>query len=192
MLDAGFALFGTAGFPNTTISGLCSKAGVTERHFYEEFASREALLRDVYEAVAARAFEEVFAATPRGAGGSPEDRIRKRTQAYFQYLTRDPRRARIYALEIMATGELQQHRRATRERFVSALARGIARMESRDDGVGIDARLVAAAIAGAAHELLVDWVLAADRPHVEEMADAIASLWIRALRLEDRRQTASS
>ena len=185
MLDAGFTLFGTAGFPNTTISKLCSAAGVTERHFYEEFASREALLRDVYEAVAARAFEEVFAATPRGTDATPQERIHKRTQAYFTYLTRDPRRARIYALEIMATGELQQHRRATRERFVSALARGIGRMDTRNETIGIDARLVAAAIAGAAHELLVEWVLAKERPAVDEMAQAIAALWLRALRLDD-------
>ena len=185
-------LFGTAGFPNTTISGLCSKAGVTERHFYEEFASREALLREVYEAVAARAFEEVFAASPRGDGGPPEERIRKRTHAYFTYLTRDPRRARIYALEIMATGELQEHRRATRERFVSALARGIERMQQRGVPVEIDARLISAAIAGAAHELVVEWVLAKERPAVEEMANAIAALWIRALRLDDSRRPASS
>ena len=178
-------LFGTAGFPNTTISGLCSKAGVTERHFYEEFASREALLRDVYEAVAARAFDEVFAASPRGDDTTPQERIRKRTQAYFTYLTRDPRRARIYALEIMATGELQHHRRATREKFVSALARGIARMQQRGHAVGIDAHLIAAAISGAAHELVVEWVLAKDRPPVDEMAGAIAALWTRALRLEE-------
>ncbi len=57
LLDAALELFGTAGFPKTTIPMLCSAAGVTARHFYDEFDSREALLRTLYDGIAEAVFE---------------------------------------------------------------------------------------------------------------------------------------
>ncbi len=49
---------------------------------------------------------------------------------------------------------------------------------------GIDSRLLSAAIAGAAHDLLLEWVLAPRRPSVEKMIDTITTLWIRTFQLD--------
>ena len=48
---AGLELYGTTGYDATTIPMLCSAAGVTSRHFYEEYGSRETLLRQVYDTI---------------------------------------------------------------------------------------------------------------------------------------------
>src|ERR1700761_6805201 len=74
LLDAALELYGTNGFRRTTIPMLCTASGVTARHFYEEFESREALLRALYDRVAETAFERTVAAL-RVAGGTPHERI---------------------------------------------------------------------------------------------------------------------
>jgi AcrR family transcriptional regulator len=180
LLDAGLELFGTIGFGKTTIPMLCSASGVTARHFYEEFASREELLRTLYDQIAETAFERVMDAL-RERDKDVRDRIRDSSAAYFRYLTSDPRLARIYTIEAVGMhAELETHRRAKREAFVKQLTKAARRVSS-----SIDSRLLSAAIAGASHDLLLEWVLAPRRPSVEMLTDTITTLWVRSLQLED-------
>ena len=180
LMDAALELFGGIGFHKTTIPMLCSASGVTARHFYEEFDSRETLLRTLYDEIADTAFDRVLAAL-RATDRDVRERIRDSNDAYFRYLTSDVRLARIYTIEAVGMhDELEQHRRAKREAFVKKLTRATQRV----DGRGLDSRLVSAALAGAAHDLLLEWVLAARRPSVDRMIDTITTLWIRALQLD--------
>jgi AcrR family transcriptional regulator len=180
LLDAGLELFGTIGFGKTTIPMLCSASGVTARHFYEEFASREELLRTLYDQIAETAFERVMDAL-RERDKDVRDRIHDSSAAYFRYLTSDPRLARIYTIEAVGMhAELETHRRAKREAFVKQLTKAARRVSS-----SIDSRLLSAAIAGASHDLLLEWVLAPRRPSVEMLTETITTLWVRSLQLED-------
>ncbi len=184
LLEAGFSLFGTTGFPGTSISGLCSAAGVTERHFYEEFASREALLEAVYDDVARPVYDLVRKAL-RTPGMTQIERIYAGNLAYFQYLTEDRRRARIYAFEAVGlSAELERHRRSTRENFVTSITRGLEQLSSRGVDVEMNVRLISAALAGASHELLLEWLLSPNKVPVETLAETIATLWVRILRLD--------
>jgi AcrR family transcriptional regulator len=180
LLDAGLELFGTVGFTKTTIPMLCAASGVTARHFYEDFASREALLRALYDEIAHTVFERVVAAL-RVREKTARERIRSGNAAYFRYLTADLRRARIYTIEAVGMhSELEQHRRALREAFIRKLTQATDRLDDR----GVDSRLLSAAIAGAAHDLLLEWVLAARRPPVEKLIATITTLWIRTLQID--------
>jgi AcrR family transcriptional regulator len=180
LLEAGLELFGTIGFAKTTIPMLCSAAGVTARHFYDDFESREALLRALYDGIAENVFERSIAPL-RSAENDARERIRQSSAAYFSYLTSDLRVARIYAIEAVGMhAELEQHRRAKREAFVRKMTKASAAYEER----GIDSRLLSAAIAGASHALLLEWVLATRRPSVEKMIETITTLWIRTLQLD--------
>jgi AcrR family transcriptional regulator len=180
LLDAGLELFGTAGFHKTTIPMLCSASGVTARHFYEEFDSREALLRTVYDRIATGVFDRVIGALRARDKGAIE-RIRDSNDAYFRYLTSDPRLARIYTIEAVGMhADLEQHRRTKREAFVKKLTKATQQLDDR----GIDSRLLSAALAGAAHDLLLEWVLATRRPSIERMVETVTTLWIRTLQLD--------
>ena len=179
-LYAGLELFGTAGFAKTTIPMLCTASGVTARHFYEEFDSRETLLRTIYDRIAATVFEHVVSAL-RATDRGVRDRIRDSSAGYFRYLTSDPRLAQIYAIEAVGLhSELETHRRAKREDFVKKLTKAAQRVESSS----LDSRLLSAGIAGAAHALLLEWVLAPRRPSVEKMIDTITNLWVQTLHLD--------
>ncbi|MEA2719637.1 MAG: hypothetical protein QOJ39_1501 [Candidatus Eremiobacteraeota bacterium] len=180
LLDAGLELFGTAGFAKTTIPMLCSASGVTARHFYEEFESREALLRTIYDRIAETAFAGVVGAL-RNANQGVRERIRDSNAAYFRYLTSDLRLARIYTIEAVGMhSELESHRRAKREAFVKKLTKAAQRVET----TAVDSRLLSAALAGAAHDLLLEWVLSPRRPSVDRMIDTITTLWVRTLHLD--------
>ena len=180
LLEAGLELFGTAGFNKTTIPMLCSASGVTARHFYEEFESREALLRTLYDHIADTVFGRVMTAL-RQTDKDVRERIRDGNAAYFRYLTSDARLAQIYTIEAVGMhAELEQHRRVKREAFVKKLTKAAQQLDDR----GVDSRLLSAALAGAAHDLLLEWVLATRRPSIERMVDTVTTLWMRTLQLD--------
>lgn len=179
LFAAGFALFGTQGFATTTIPMLCSQAAVTARHFYEEFDSREAVLRELYDSIADDAIARVRAAL-RESSSAPYERIRSSNVSYFGYMTEDPRRARIYALESLGVSEeLEHHRRAKRELFVKLINPDQASVLAP-----LDSRLLSVAVSGAAQALLLDWVLSAKRPPADTLVDTLTMIWMRTLKLE--------
>jgi AcrR family transcriptional regulator len=184
LLNAALELFGTAGFQKTTIPQLCSRAGVTTAHFYDEFPSREAVLTALYDQIANDVFGRVRAVL-KAPEASMHERVRVANEVYFEYLTGDPRRARIYALEVVGISpEHERHRREQREAFVRQSAKAARRVETAGPVEGVDFRLLSVALAGASNALLVEWVLATPRPAVGAMVDQITTLWVRTLRLE--------
>jgi AcrR family transcriptional regulator len=185
LLKAGLELFGTAGFQKTTIPHLCTAAGVTARHFYDEFVSREALLRTLYDDISDQMHQRIVAAL-RERYADVRERIRGSNLAYFTYLTDDPRLARIFALEAVGvSAELERHRRAKREAIVKTLTRATQVLERRGVPAPVDSRLFSAALAGGAHDLLLEWILAESRPSIEKMVDTITTIWVVTLRLDE-------
>ncbi len=187
LLTAGFELFGTAGFHKTTIPMLCSQSGVTARHFYEEFESREAVLRAIYDDLAERAYE-IVREKLRATGIRVYDRVLAANRAYYVYLTEDPRRARIYAVECLGVSDaMEQHRLDVRERSIRQLTRAQRWVEVEGVTSDLDSRLVAIGLASAAVALLAEWVLAKTKPDVDTMAHTLTRFWMRTLRLESGR-----
>jgi AcrR family transcriptional regulator len=184
LLLAGFELFGTVGFQKTTIPMICSTSGVTARHFYEEFPSREALLRALYDEIADTAYDVVREAL-RATDLPVHERVLRSNTAYYTYLTADARRARIYALESLGVSpELEQHRRTARERAVRQLTRAQEWLEPTGLLKNVDSRLVAVGLASAAVAILAEWVLAVRKPSVEKMADTLTMFWMRTLQID--------
>jgi len=184
LLGAARELFGTAGYNKTTIPMLCSESGVTARHFYEEFSSREALLRAVLDEIAERAYA-IVRETLRATELPVRERVLASNRAYYAFLTEDPRRARIYALEALGISvELEQHRRELRERSVRQLTRATEWLGPHGVPADLDSRLVSVGLASAAIAILAEWVLAEKKPAVETMAQTLTLIWIRTLRLD--------
>lgn len=184
LLSAAFQLYGTIGYHQTTIPMLCSESGVTARHFYEEYSSREALLRTLLDDIAERSYEIVRDAL-RATELPVRERILASNRAYYAYLTADARRARIYAIESLGiSDELESHRRDLRERSVRQLTRAVQWREPAGAPIDLDGRLVSIGLASAAVAILAEWVLAGEKPAVETMAQTLTLIWIRTLRLE--------
>lgn len=172
LINAGLELFGTEGWSGVTIERLCSCAGVATRSFYEEFASREALLKAVFEDIMSGVVATVL---PRvvASVGSPEERIRVGLAGYVEYLTEDPRRARVAHREVRAAGVLEPDRQAMVLRFADIIATE-AKLARSASG-----RVLGLALAGAVTEVLVDWVAQPEpRPDTGPVIDTLVRLYV--------------
>ena len=108
-VEAGIELFGTQGFRGATVRGICAAAGLTDRYFYESFATLEALLAEVYltltRGFAARLTEESIRSEAWSGDAAAIER--QTTAAYELWFdtVRDPRFARIVLVEVLGVSE---------------------------------------------------------------------------------------
>lgn len=178
LLGAGLAVFGKDGYPSATIPALCAHAGVTTRHFYEEFEGREALLRAVYDGVIAGAREAVLGALA-AAGGDPRERTRASLDAFLHSYLDDARRGRIACVEVVGvSAALERHRRSVIHEFAAVIA-----LESEESARrGLlplrDFRLASIAMAGATNELVIEWLTAPAPPSIAELRDELLGLFV--------------
>ena len=101
LLDAATTLFGNQGLRATTVRGVCNAAGLTDRYFYESFASLEALLAAVYLRLLARlraALAQAAGQVPATAGTAA--RFTAGYGAWFDFV-RHPGHARILLAEVL-------------------------------------------------------------------------------------------
>jgi AcrR family transcriptional regulator len=178
LTEAGLELFGTAGYEVTTIDVICSTAGVTARHFYEHFQTREALLRAIYDAIVADTQRRVLRSL--SSISSPEERIAAGVRAFVHAYLDDPRRARLACVEVVGVSEeLERHRRSVIHLFaalVQAQAEALAADGQIDDRWNYE--LVGIALAGGVNELMVDWLFRGNKPPIAQFADDIASFFL--------------
>ncbi|HEY9028914.1 MAG TPA: TetR/AcrR family transcriptional regulator [Burkholderiaceae bacterium] len=130
-IEAGTELFGTQGFRGATVRGICAAAGLTDRYFYESFASPEALLAAVYctlrDGFAKRLTEESLGEEGwHGDDAAVERQVTAAYELWFEHV-RDPRFARIVLVEILGVSPgmdalYEESARAMAELTISPLA----------------------------------------------------------------------
>lgn len=121
LLDAALDLIAADGRAKLTVAGLCARAGLNERYYYESFPSLDAVL----EALLDRIAEELTAAIALAlTTAAPEGRAQAHAAigAGIAALTDDPRKARAALVASTATPDL----RARTARTVSSFARLVA------------------------------------------------------------------
>lgn len=177
LIEAGLDVIGTDGWARTTVRGVCQRAGLTERYFYESFGDRDALLLAVYERVLVEGIQVVLAA----AATAPHD-IRRTARAgiaaAFELLIDDPRKGRVLLLEGTANETLQQ-RRAEAIAAQAALLAEVAREffgENPPDPT--DANLTALALVGALAETGTAYLSGRLEVSRERLIDHLAELFV--------------
>jgi AcrR family transcriptional regulator len=96
------------GLTGLTMTAVTTRAGLTERYFYESFRDRDALLEAIFDAALQEMDEAMFAAL----AASPPDlleRCRAAAGAMIAVLTDDPRKARLHA-EAVGSAALSNRR----------------------------------------------------------------------------------
>ncbi|NMO04335.1 TetR/AcrR family transcriptional regulator [Gordonia sp. TBRC 11910] len=171
-LDAGLEVFGTVGYAKASISALCAQAGLSRRQFYEEFASREDLLIEVYDAVQGGARTAVVEAI--SVVEPPELRALATAAmtAYVDAVGSDPRRTRVGFIEVGGVSDrVEQHRidgrLAWTEFFRTTLAAVV------PDSSPADFDYAATAFIGALTAVVHRWGTSSPRP---DRADVVALL----------------
>lgn len=144
LLAAGLELVGDDGVAAVSVRGVCSRAGLTPRYFYEEFGTVDALLRTLFDrefdAGLARVGTAVAALDADGAAGQPrvalrgapsapsanELRVRAGVGAVLEFVSESPHRAALLLTQASGGGLLAQRRQERMEDIIvllTALAR---------------------------------------------------------------------
>ncbi|MFI7674866.1 TetR/AcrR family transcriptional regulator [Actinophytocola sp. NPDC049390] len=118
--EAALDLLAEGGWERVTVRGVCARAKLNDRYFYESFRDPAALLLAVREQVTAHAFAVVAKAIADTAP-DPDVRVRAVIVALVDFFTEDPRRGHLL-VQSQATDEL----RAARQTSVRAMARVVA------------------------------------------------------------------
>jgi AcrR family transcriptional regulator len=186
LMEAGLELFSGLGYHGTTIERICAQAGVTARHFYEEFPSREALLVAVYDEGAERAMDAVVKALAPSAEG-PRRRTRESIAAFVHTVLDDPRVGRILTIEVVGVSpELERRRRLVMRSFARLVEVEVNRVAAEGHIAERDYRLAALALVGATNELVIDWILSNERPPIDDLVNEIAWIYLAVTHADDR------
>lgn len=149
LLAAGLDLLGTEGVSGTTVRGVCRRARLNPRYFYESFATLDDLAVALYDGLVDQLTAEV-SATQLTAGPDRRARARAAVDRIVGFVDEDGRRARILYVEALGHPALSRRRAATGRHLVELVA--------RDAGAGPGARLAAAIVVGGLNEALMAWL----------------------------------
>ncbi len=176
LIDSALELGDTIGWRNVTVERVCSHARLNKRYFYENFATLEELagaaVDQVVDGVQSFAMEEFDLAKP-----IPELAASVLGKA-VEYLTDDPRRARLLFGELAATDIGSVHRaRAIGliTEFVVARSRTVHHAGDRDDSIIRPAAILLVTGTG---QIILSW-LAGELGEASRgsLIDDIAALW---------------
>ena len=122
LLAAALELFGTEGYPATSVERLCTQAKVSTRHFYHEFQNKEAVLLAVHAQVIELAVRTTGDALRRTADRPVRERITAAVDGYLRTIMTDLRRARISFVEVVGTSPaVEEQRIAFRELLIGSV-----------------------------------------------------------------------
>jgi AcrR family transcriptional regulator len=188
LLDATLDLIGTDGYAATTVEKICSQAGVSTRHFYLLYATKEDAFMDVYRQLMAQSFQAALAALDETADRPLADRVTAALVAYLGPMFSDPRVARLAFVEIMGVSpRVEELRIGFRERLIGLVEREGRAAVRRREIASRDFRFAALAVVGAANAIVYDWMIAPKRPSNRVMESALAELAITLLVADPRR-----
>ena len=186
LVEAGFELLAEHGQAGTTVRGVCARANLNARYFYESFDDLDALLRAVFDDILVETTERTLAAIA-AAPPTAEAKTRAALEACIRHITDDPRRIRIVFAEA-ADGALGRQRAAVVERTAAMMA------DQAASFFGIDRRdkLLNSAtlmITGGIGELLVAWSNGGTGLTVDELIEHATLMTIGTSRALARQRT---
>lgn len=121
LLEAALEIIGTQGLAKLTVSGLCSRAGLNERYYYESFDSRDAVLTALLDGIAEE-LATVIVAALHAAPADTRSKAHAAITAGIHLLTDDPRKAEVALVAGMATPELRARTTETVRVFARLVA----------------------------------------------------------------------
>ncbi|UOZ08069.1 TetR/AcrR family transcriptional regulator [Amycolatopsis sp. WQ 127309] len=158
LLVAGLELFTSTGFRHTKITEVCARAGVSTRNFYEEFTSKEDVLRTLHDQINSLALAHVTAELDKVADADALTRISKLLDVFIATVTVDPRMPRLnYVEAVGVSAELEAQHQVWVDRWANFIAAEANRAAEHGVVPVRDYRLTAIALVGAGTGLLREW-----------------------------------
>lgn len=196
LIEAGLELMGTEGWSATTVRGVCGRAKLTSRFFYESFEDIDALAVAVFDQVVEETTTKVVEAVEATSGEDAETQVRAAIGTFVRCLTDDPRKARVAFIEALGSEALLRRRLETMGTFANLIATQ-ARSSYRtpaSEGPLVD--LTARLLAGGLAELMITWLEGDIEMGRDQLIDDCVALFVAttegAMSLARRRSQAGS
>jgi len=176
LLEACLDVVAEVGVADTTAEGVCARAGLSKRYFYESFADREAILvailDDLFDRVSIAIAELI-----EGGEALPEDeRVRRTVTVLVRELSVDLRAARVY-VEAPRHPTLEQRRLRAFDDFARLLlAEHVLNVEADDRR----AYPVALMIVAGTTEVMARWLSGELALSEDEVVDVISGVGLAA------------
>lgn len=184
LLDAGYELFGTQGYASTNTDQICRAAKVTTRHFYEQFADKEALLITLFDAQMQDTLNQVTSTLIGSVRPLPE-RLFEGLETFLDAQLTDVRRARLTTIEILGVSPQAESRRHTViTQFSQLIEMYFAALVQQGHAPDQPYRVLAVAIVGAMHELQIAHLRQPevfDRASMTQALHGLLSIYVRGL-----------
>lgn len=158
-LDAGLQVFGTTGYRTATVRVLCKQAELTDRYFYESFATTEDLLVAVYEQQIEQLQQAVMAELQAAADSDIMHAVRAGLNTLFD-MAAQPCVARVCWLEVLGVSpRVDATYTRTFDGFADLVV-SFARKRFPDWQIDADeARILGLALIGAVSQSVTHWLL---------------------------------
>jgi AcrR family transcriptional regulator len=159
LLAAALDVIGTEGHARLTVAGLCARAGLNERYFYESFRTLDEVLVAVFDEVIAELAGEIVTAI---AAAPDETRAKARAAiaAAVELLTDDSRKARVVFVEALAARALVARRAEVARTFVALIVGQAQQFYGAETAlrIGSWAEFAAAHLLGGLAETMTAWL----------------------------------
>ena len=157
LMAAALDIMGTQGWSATTVRGVCQRAKLTPRFFYESFPDLEALAVAVFDDIVTAATARVIEAMAQ-APDDIEAKARAAIGTFVREVIDDPRRARVAFREALGSEPLMQRRLDTMRAMANLIADQARVSYNLPPGADPFVDLTAALLAGGLAELLIVWL----------------------------------
>ncbi|MGH3714587.1 MAG: TetR/AcrR family transcriptional regulator [Micromonosporaceae bacterium] len=182
LLDAALELYGTDGYPATSVERLCTAAKVSTRHFYQEFPNKEAVLIAVHGRLVELALQSTAKALAEAPASPITARLEGAVTAYLETVMADQRRARLAFVEVVgASPEVERQRLAFRETIIALVEYEGGAAVARGEIEPRDFRFAGMAFIGAVNAVVYDWFLHEPRPPRAQFQASLVDLAVTLL-----------
>ena len=171
LLAAGLELFTSIGYQQTKITELCAAAGMSNRGFYQEFDTKEALLLELYARTNQLAHDRLSQTLTTLETDDPAARIDVLIDVYLAAVTSDPRLARLNYVEAVGVSPAVEALHVEwAERWSELIEHEAGRAAASGLAPRRDFHLTAIMIVGAITGLLREWQTHAARYPAPDIA----------------------
>ncbi len=183
IIEAAVKVFAAKGFYCARVSDVAREAGVADGTIYLYFASKEDLLRGLFEEKMTRIIgelQDVVAAAPNAS-----ERLGCLFATYVAFVQRDPELAEVLTVELRESGKFMDEFAAPLfGEFLRILVDIV--LDGQKDGefrADFSSRTLARAMFGALDELALSWVMSKRKWNLEQSGNELLDVFLRGMRV---------
>lgn len=177
LVDATIAVLSASGEAHATMTAICVEAGLTERYFYESFASLDDALHAALDSVCQEMLALATAKVQETADESPEARVHAVMEAFVRWVDEAPAKARVAVIHASANPRLRARRSELLGVFADFVAREATELYGAEAWPMDRARIHGLVYIAGFAELVASWLNGDVRLTRDELVEAAEGLF---------------